>query len=196
MNFFTKEKDIKAALVLSMQAHLRTHLLDLGFYPISPRRTRRFNLKWMRDRGTEIDAIEFQWDAYGRPSFIINFRSFNHPDDLATCRSNPKSINAWDFGCRAYMEPSPFGWFRVRFRDRIFGLDRAISKIVRSAIQRLTEASNFLLGHPPTDFLQDSELWLDDRAKTSPPPWNSGPVGTQYHLPPRRVGEGDKLWSR
>jgi len=181
------DRVLKSELQAKMKEVLEPRLRFLNF--ISPGKASKdqFPALWLRDRESELDGILFQWDRYGRPSFIINFRSFSHPDDLAKCRASLRRVDPTDFGLRAYMKAAPRGWFKPGLLDRVFRADSGIASVVDTARSRLVELSDFCTGAAPAAFLYDCISWEDKRLPDNPPPWNDGPVGSQYHLPPRRA---------
>ena len=196
MALFLSDKIVIKALRDRLRAVVVPKLHELEFVPTSARKV-GFPLKWVRDRPDAIDMMEFQWKDLGRPEFVINFRRFDHPDDIAVVRADPAHADPGSFALRAYMKPSPFGWFRPSLRARFpRWLPGAVEGVAQIAAQRVGELADFLDGGPPTAFLQDSFLWLDKRLPDNPPPWDSLPVGSAYHLPSRRVGIGEELWGK
>ena len=194
--FFPGDKEVRAALYLKMIEVLEPHLKSLGFSFVGRPSKKRFKVLWIRDRGSALDAIEFQWNTLDRPSFILNFRSFDHPDDLVDCRQNPGGIHPADFGMRAFMKSHYAGWFKPSWIKSKAGFaEPEIDKVVASAKLTLTEISDFLLGGPPSALMMDSSNWLDRRLPDNPPPWTEvpSPIGSNYHLPSRRAFSGKKL---
>jgi hypothetical protein len=189
-----QKKSLIERLRYRMIAELQPHLQSLGFKFVGKPSKSRFKPLWIRDRGKVLDAIEFQWDKYNDPKFVIVFRSFDDETDLAKCRADPKSIGAWNFGTIVYGKPKSNAWFKPRFILCLLGFSESeIRNVVLRAKQSVGEVSDFLLGGPASDSMEDSELWLDERLPNSPPPWDEfGKLASMYHLPPRRVGEGKK----
>jgi hypothetical protein len=189
-----EKKSIIERLHLCMIAELQPHLQSLGFKFVGKPSRSRFKPLWIRDRGQSLDAIEFQWDKYNDPKFVIFFRSFDDDADLAKCRDDPKLIGAWNFGAIYYGRPKSNAWFKPKFLLTLLGFSESeIIRVVSKTKKSIDEISDFLLGGPASDSMEDSELWLDERLPDSPPPWDEyGKLGSMYHLPPRRVGEGKK----
>ena len=186
---------IRAEFAKDLKLELSPFIKELGFVVPGPEKKDRLPVKWYRDRGDTIDSICFQWDKYYRPSLVINFRSFNHPDDLSVCRDNPQSINAEDFGLRAHMKPGPFGWFQPSLLRCWINPKMAFEPVIQELKRSLADVSSVMKGGKASTPMQDSNEWLDPRLPDNPPPWNdgSGGVRSDYHLPPFRVGEGKKL---
>jgi hypothetical protein len=168
------DKELKRRMDEQMRAVLVPHLESLGYRSIGGKSRQKFKPRWVRDRGNEIDAIDFQWNSLARPSFGINFRSFDHPDDLAKCRSDPKSIEPADFGMKAYMKPNFGFWFKAGILSNFTGGHRSVSIAIAAAKIRLTELSDFLTGGLSTPLFKDSFSWDDERLPDNPPPWTDG----------------------
>jgi hypothetical protein len=184
-----RTKIVKQNLLLAMISEVQPHLQSLGFKFVGKPSKGRFKRLWIRDRGIELDGIVFDWDKYGDPKFFIRFRSFDHPDDLVKCRSNISEINAKDFAATAYGKPRSIQWFKPNFILTMLGFETSeIERLIKKTNETLTGISEFFLGGPAMDNMQDSSLWLSSRLPDNPPPWNDS-----YHLPPRRVGAGQKL---
>jgi hypothetical protein len=193
--FFPSRTDIRREMSRELSRQIPQILKELGFLPVRPAKKDRLPLNWHRDRANIIDALMFQWDKYNRPSLIINFRSFTHEADIALCRKDPKEIAAWDFGLRAHMKPSVFGWFKTSYFHSLFNSDAAINAVTEKMKRSLSDIDNVMKGGTATTPMQDSSRWLDPRLPDSPPPWTweYGKIPSAYHLPPYRVGKGDKL---
>lgn len=190
LGFFDR---LKKLLKQRMLQDLVPKLNNLGFHSVGGKSKYKFHPRWVRDKGQSLDAIEFQWDNLGFPKFVINFRSFEHPDDLLLCRSDENSIRVDDFGFRAYMRPSASGWFQPSWFGAMINSNSAIEKVVRSASERIDEISTFLDGGEPSFLMQDSHMWTYPRLLEGPPPWADGI--SVYHLPNCRIGQDERLSS-
>ena len=189
------DKMAKRLLIEKLSGIVPTKLCSAGFVAANKSRT-GFSTSWLRDRHVVIDMLEFQWDTLERPSFIINFRQVDHPNDIAAVRKAPKMAQPGDFGLRLYMKQSPFGWFKPRlFFRSSWTIDGEMRYVTENVVKGLDEVVNFFDGGPATRFMQDSPNWLDPRLPDDPPPWSSGGLGSGYHLPTRRVGHGQNLWA-
>jgi hypothetical protein len=194
MQLFMSDKDIRALLLGKMRAVLIPQLQARSFVNIEKLRTTNMPRRWLRDRQHEIDAIEFQWDKRAKPRFFINFRSFDHPDEMTLCRINPQEIEPAYFGIRAHMESRKQAWFKPSLVGRMFFPYEAVERVVTSASKRVQEISDFCLGIGNSSHFLDSGDWFDERLPQEPPPWRSGMIQMPYHLPPRRAGKGRELW--
>lgn len=194
-------RGLKGILSAALQREVEPVLEGLGFSPVTTPRKGSFRTKWLRDRESVIDAIDFQWDTPNRPKFAINFRDFSHPDDLEACRSHAGSIQPGDFGMRAYMGNSIFAWFKPSLPRALFDPERACERLVPAVVESIRDIDRALKGGAATTPMGDSPLWLDPRLPGHPPPWNEpgeGGPGSRYHLPEIRVGSGTRLatWKR
>jgi hypothetical protein len=166
---------------------------ELGFQPVTTARKKSLPRRWFRDRGTIFDIVAFDWDTYD-PSLIVDFRSFDHPDDLYQCRNDLKSVNEWDFGLRAYMKPKYSGWFKPSLISCWLNQQREMSRVVDALLVSLVDVDHVMQGGTPSTPMKDKDSWCDPRLPDSPPPWGEpgGKRISNYHLPPYRVGKGNK----
>jgi hypothetical protein len=167
---------------------------ELGFQPVTTARKKSLPRRWYRDRGTIFDIIAFDWYTYDRPSFIVDFRSFDHPDDLYQCHNDLKSVGEYDFGLRAYMKPKYSGWFKPSLILCWVNRKQAVSRVVDALLVSLVDVDHVMQGGTPSTPMKDGSGWRDPRLPDSPPPWGEpgGKRISNYHLPPYRVGKGDK----
>ena len=183
-------------LHLALIEHVQPHLLSLGFKFTGKSSKKRFKQIWIRQNGDTLDAIRFGWDKYNRPYFCVFFRKFDNKNDILSCLSDPSEVAPEIFGVTLYRKPRSNYCFSINFIKSLIGLSQfEIDRLVADLLVGLTEVSEFLNGGPPTDRMKDSYLWRDLRLPDNPPPWPDVDPACYYHMPPRRVGKGNKLTS-
>jgi len=134
-------------------------LNELGFRPFGPTRKGKLPFRYWRERGGEIDMLEFQWDKNNRPHFVFNFRPVENERDIARLRSDPREwlgIYRGYFRAHAGMRLAE-KWFGVSPVGR-FTPDRAIRNRVDHACKRILEVDSFLRGGPPSPYLREIRI--------------------------------------
>ncbi len=181
MFFLFRSRDQKELLKAEMRDVLAPTLQSLGFKFTSNNMRHSFPITWFRDNTHQIDVVQFQWDKYGRPRFVINFRPFESQDDLVICRERPNSINAEEFGFRAYMEDNREPrWFAPDWLIGMVNPRAEFRRVVRICRDRIREIDGFFKGGAPSSYMRDSATWYDKRPSV---------LSTlAYHPPHRRVG--------
>ena len=83
-------KELNHLIKAELLTRVTQRLLDLGFSPLGQTRREKLPLRYWRETKGRIDLLEFQWDKYNRPHFVINFRPVEHQADIARFKANPR----------------------------------------------------------------------------------------------------------
>jgi hypothetical protein len=97
-----------------------------------------------------MDLIEFQWDKYQRPRFVINFQSVTGKDAIAVWEASP--IDHWGHMpyFRAYQRRRLFPliaeplWFHIGPFARRLTLDWSVRTVVDGVLVRLVQIDRVL----------------------------------------------------
>lgn len=162
MNPINEDKQAKRYLEDLLLEHVAPELKALGFKP-----TRRagtgFPRRYARDVGNRIDLLDFQWDKYRRPYFIINFRSVEDPDDLEKARRDPKHAWAWNGSFRAGPSAWSPRWFgQMGILTSVLRLPWRLETEMTTIKRRLREIDAFLKGGRPSRNLGDIGMRQSD----------------------------------
>ena len=142
-------KELNALLKAELAARVTKRLLDQGFRPLGQVRGGKLPFRYWREASERVDMLEFQWDKYHRPSFVINFRPVEHQGDIARFKPNPREN--WPHLYSAYFRASDGGvfgerWFKIRLFARIFSPKPAITRLAEKVERRVIEIDEFLKG--------------------------------------------------
>jgi hypothetical protein len=152
------DKELKALLKERMAQVLVPHLQSLGFKPFNGRRG--FTTRYVRERDRAFDMILIWWDKYGRPRFIFEFCSAEHPNDLVKIALDRAFMWKWNGSFRAGNSSWGEKWFKVR-RPIFRSIHAAVDRVAESACARASEISAFQLGGEPSRYLYNSGDWSD-----------------------------------
>jgi hypothetical protein len=135
-------------------------LQGLGFKPYKSGKA-KFPVRYYRELPGRIDVIDFQFDAYARPSFLVRFRSIDDPDDLTLIVENPDAM--WDWNAYYHLNPShrPRGWHRVGLITRWIAPAWGAKRVADRLGSLIPAMDAFLKGGPPTRHVSESILWDD-----------------------------------
>jgi hypothetical protein len=163
-------------------------LISLGYKPTKRRHDNIMPPLWFKDVGSRIDVIEFMWETYKRPSFVINFRSYANIDDLESLRKNASKINVNEFYFMAFMTEDTHKSFRIGVFKRFFYVKKGISCVLNSCRLRIIEVYNFFqYGNSSTYFSESIQWQLVDNMKISGELERYKHPDSLYYLPPRRL---------
>lgn len=146
---------LKERLRAAMREQLLPDLKQRGF-AFSPTSKAAFPTRYTRILPNRIDTIEFQWDKYGRPFFIINFRSVESRVDVERATADAKIAWRWNGYFRASASKSGERWFGPRGFWRLASHLVDVGAIVAEARARLGEIDAFMRGGTPSRYLHDT----------------------------------------
>jgi hypothetical protein len=157
--FGVDSKAAKAALQIELRETVFPLITSLGFKIVGRDKPNRFPSRYMRNRNGIVDLLEFQWEKYGMPYFIIAFRPMESAKDIARLSENSERNWYWNFGFRASSKKGREDWFGANRIGRMIRKGRWISAAVEGARLRVLEIDSFLRGGEPSPYLLESGFW-------------------------------------
>jgi hypothetical protein len=158
------DKELNALIKEELITRVVPQLAELGFKPFGRTNRGKLPFHYWRDLGHRIDMLDFQWDKYNRPSFVINFRPVEDERDIVRLRAEPKKY--WDQLYTGYFRAGGDfkGWFTVEGLGRRFWLERTIQKLVQNVRLRIVDIDRFLNGGPPGQYIRSTGQLLKPEA--------------------------------
>jgi hypothetical protein len=156
---FGADKAAKTALQNELRERLLPLITSLGFAIVGRDKPNRFPARYRRDRNDVVDLLEFQWDKYGGPYFIIAFRPMENAKDIGRLAVNSERNWYWNFGFRASARKGREKWFGAGRVRRLIEGRRWICDSVEGASLRVTEIDTFLRGGTSSPYLIESGFW-------------------------------------
>jgi hypothetical protein len=180
--FLPNYRAVRSVLAERMAKELAPHLLSCSFSFIGKPSLKNCPILWERRENGRIDALEIRWRRYELPSVWIDFRPFEHPDDMVLWDMPGRGIVPDFGGMRCYATPD-CKEFHFTLREALFYPDKGASRVVGELKSAVSQISEFLRGgFPPPNAIDSSAWWLFE-LKNGPPPWPELPV----HLPTVRT---------